>query len=86
MPDLVCVTPLAEHRLLLEYRGGERRCFDLRPLLGLSPWTPLADERLFRRAAVVHGTVSWPGEIDIAPETLYEDSLPWAEGSSAQPG
>ncbi|MFA7399655.1 MAG: hypothetical protein WCZ98_04145 [Sideroxydans sp.] len=31
---------------------------------------------MFHRATVAYGTVIWPGEIDIAPETLYDDSVP----------
>ncbi len=30
----------------------------------------------FRQARVEHGTVVWPGNIDIAPETLYDRSEP----------
>jgi hypothetical protein len=29
----------------------------------------------FKRAAVAHGTVVWPNEQDICPDTLYEDSI-----------
>lgn len=30
----------------------------------------------FEFAHVDYGTVVWPGEIDVAPETLYEGSVP----------
>jgi len=36
----------------------------------------LKESRLFRAAHISGGTVAWPGEIDIAPETLYIESLP----------
>jgi hypothetical protein len=48
----------------------------MRPLLTMRPWDRIASEQLFHRAKVAYGTVIWPGEIDIAPETLYDDSVP----------
>jgi len=30
----------------------------------------------FRRARARHGTVEWPGELDLAPETLIWDGRP----------
>ena len=58
----------------LDFENGERRFFDMRPLLSMQPWTQLASPSVFNRAEVAHGTVIWPGGIDVAPETLYEDS------------
>jgi len=74
--DVVCVKPRPDLQLDLEFKNGERRRFDMRPLLKLKPWNRIAKLPLFIRARVDYGTVVWPGEIDIAPETLYDDSTP----------
>ena len=74
--DIVNVKPQKDFYLELEFENGERRLFDMRPLLSLKPWDRVANKHLFERARVEYGTVVWPGEIDIAPETLYDDSTP----------
>ncbi|MBE2235939.1 MAG: DUF2442 domain-containing protein [Anaerolinea sp.] len=74
--DVVRVTPGADFTLELEYDNGERRLFDARPLLAVKPWTPLSNWSTFRLARVEYGTVTWPGDLDIAPETLYDRSRP----------
>jgi hypothetical protein len=73
--DVVSVKVLPDFQLELKFANGERRCFDMRPLLEMKPWRRIASPHLFERAAVEYGTVVWPGEIDIAPETLYDDSI-----------
>jgi hypothetical protein len=74
--DVVSVKPLKDFYLDLEFENGERRLFNMRPLLAVKPWNRIANLQLFARARVDYGTVVWPGEIDIAPETLYDDSTP----------
>jgi len=74
--DVVSVKPQKDFCLALEFENGERRLFDMRPLLALKPWDRIANLHLFERARVDYGTVVWPGEIDIAPETLYDESTP----------
>jgi hypothetical protein len=32
----------------------------------------LADPAVFSQASVVHGAVTWPGEIDLAPDAMYQ--------------
>jgi len=32
----------------------------------------LADPALFSQAAVVYGAVTWPGELDLAPDAMYK--------------
>lgn len=43
---------------------------------GHEPWSRIAAPALFGKVRVDYGTVVWPGEIDIAPETLLLDSVP----------
>ncbi|MBI4826267.1 MAG: DUF2442 domain-containing protein [Nitrospirae bacterium] len=74
--DVVSVKPQKDFYLELEFKNGEFRLFDMRPLLALKPWNRIANLHLFECARVDYGTVVWPGEIDIAPETLYDDSTP----------
>jgi hypothetical protein len=74
--DIVKVVPTVEFQLDLTYANGEQRRFDMRPLLAIKPWNKIASPDLFKLARAEYGTVVWPGEIDIAPETLYDDSVP----------
>jgi hypothetical protein len=61
--------------LALTFSNGEKRRFDMRPYLHLPIYRCLENPTFFALARVDYGTVVWPGEIDIAPETLYELSF-----------
>lgn len=78
--DIVKVTPFPDFTLELEYANGETRCFDAKPLLTVKPWIALNSWGLFQRARAQYGTVTWPGNLDIAPETLYDRSIPVGHG------
>lgn len=77
--DVVSVRVCPSFQLDLEFKNGERRRFDMRPLLAMKPWNRIAAPALFERVRVDYGTLVWPGEIDVAPETLYDDSVSLAE-------
>lgn len=69
------VQPLRGHMLLVTFSTGEKRLFDATTLEGPA-FAPLADDRVFETIAVFRGVITWNnGEIDIAPETVYENSF-----------
>ncbi|MBL8028941.1 MAG: DUF2442 domain-containing protein [Fibrobacteres bacterium] len=74
--DVMSVKPRPDFTLLLKFENSETRIFDMRPLLDKKPFTNLKDTRLFLQAHVENGTVVWPGNLDIAPETLFDHSVP----------
>ena len=78
--DVVKVVAHADYTLDLEFENGERRRFDMTPYMEKKPFIRLKGP-LFTKAFIDYGTVVWPGEIDIAPETLYDRSVP-VEGTS----
>jgi hypothetical protein len=73
--DLNFLTLKPDFVLELEFSNGECRLFDMKPLLSMRPWNRIASPEVFSKARVDYGTVVWPGEIDIAPETLYDRSV-----------
>ena len=77
--DVVKVRAGPGFTLLLEFENGERRYFDMNPFIDQKPWDRLRLQHAFHSAFVDNGTVAWPGNIDIDPETLYEYSRPLAE-------
>jgi hypothetical protein len=83
--DVVRVAPRHDFTLELEYANGELRLFDMAPWLSVRPWLPLRAWSLFRQARVHYGTVTWPGDLDMAPETLYDASTPLEPRPGAAP-
>lgn len=76
---VVDAKPLKGGMLLVLFSSGEKKLFDALSLDGPA-FLPLRDEEVFSNPAVVHGFVSWAdGAIDVAPEYMYENSVPYNE-------
>ena len=69
---------MANHRLRLTFTNGETRVYDCSGLLEFGVFKELQDAQYFQRVRVALGTVVWPNEQDICPDTLYLDSQPLA--------
>jgi hypothetical protein len=73
-PLLTEATPGADYTVHVRFEDGTAADVDLSYLLAYGGvFEPLRDIELFRqlRADPKAGTIVWPNEADIAPETLY---------------
>ena len=60
--------------LLVTFTSGEQRLFDTTLLQGHA-FKPLRDEKILCDIVIEHGVITWMnGNIDIAPEYVYENS------------
>lgn len=71
---VVQAEPLGNYRLAVRFVDGTTGTVDLSGLLH-SPragvFAPLIDETMFNRVFVERGAVTWPGELDLAPDAMY---------------
>ena len=74
LPRVSTVETGSDYQLLLTFRNGEHRVFDATALMSLPAYKRVKD--VFSSARVEFGTVVWPGDVDISPETLYLKSVP----------
>ena len=82
MPNYEAVTgveALPDYLLKLTFESEEVRIFDFKSLLKRKAFFALNDEKLFQTAQVCFDSVGWANGVDIAPETLYLDSIPIEE-------
>ena len=75
LPSIVSVRVEQPATLVLSYDDEQTRRFDCGPYLDRGIFVRLKDPMLFAQAFVAHGTVCWPGALDIAPETLFLRSV-----------
>ena len=75
-PRVKSARPEDGYKLRLTFTNGEVRIYDCSPLLDFGVFQELRNIEYFRQIRAAHGTVVWPNEQDICPDTLYEDSRP----------
>ncbi|MDE0190615.1 MAG: DUF2442 domain-containing protein [Gammaproteobacteria bacterium] len=73
-PRVSTVRPTTDYKLELVFDDGDRRVYDCSRLLGFGVFRELRDIGYFKQAKVLDGTVVWPHDQDICPDTLYLDS------------
>ena len=75
------VKTIDDYKLILTFEDDSVRIFDMKPLLGKGVFKELKDEKLFKTVKVSFDSIEWSNGIDIDPETLYEDSVPYLQST-----
>ncbi len=74
-PRVKSVSPTDNYKLVLVFTNGQSGIYDCSHLLDFGVFKELKDKNYFGQVKAVDGTVSWPHEQDICPDTLYLDSV-----------
>lgn len=67
---------LEPYKVLITFTNGEKKVFDASPYLDFGVFTALKDPVFFAKVKPCMGTISWPNEIDLCPDTVYQKSIP----------
>jgi hypothetical protein len=70
--DVVDVQPEPGYCLFVRFADGTEGRVHLSPDEFTGVLTPLRDHAFFEQVFVDQGAVSWPGDIDMAPDAMYE--------------
>jgi len=73
-PRISKVASTDDYKLKLTFTNGKRGIYDCTNLLDFGVFKELGDKNYFKQVKVLDGTVVWPHEQDICPDTLYLDS------------
>jgi hypothetical protein len=74
-PRIAKVIPKENHKLELTFTNGEFGVYDCTPLLNFGIFQELQNEDYFKQVSLLGGSVSWPNEQDICPDTLYLEAI-----------
>ena len=70
---------VGSHRLHVRFRDGLEGYVQFRPSAFQGVFAPLADPSRFAEAEVVLGAVTWPGELDLAPDAMHAEIKRYGE-------
>jgi len=69
------VRPLESYRLYVQFMDGTEGFIDLSKLISgdsSGVFIALRDLNFFKSVSLNHGAVTWPGELDLAPDAMYD--------------
>jgi hypothetical protein len=76
-PRAVAVKPMADFKLLVTFSNNEIRIFDVKPYFDFVAFKELQNIAFFKTVYIAGLSVEWPNGVDICPDELYYDSVPY---------
>ena len=70
--DVVEVIAESDYNLYVRFADGMSGRVRVAPEKMTGVLAPLLDERFFKKVFLDQGAVAWPGEINLAPDAMYE--------------
>jgi hypothetical protein len=73
---IASVSHLPGFRLAVRFNDGTEGTVAMSGLIhspAAGVFEALRDESIFAKVSLLYGAVTWPGEIDIAPDAMYEE-------------
>jgi hypothetical protein len=70
--DVTDVRIIGDYCLWVRFKDGVDGMILCKPSFFRGVFSHLSDKKEFQRVAVVDGIVTWPGELDLAPDTMHE--------------
>ena len=74
-PRVSSVQTTDDYQLILQFTDGKQGIYDCAPLVDFGVFKELRNKQYFKQASLENGTVAWPHEQDICPDTLYLDAI-----------
>jgi len=71
--DVVEVKPIEALGLFVRFTDGLTGEVRFKPEHLSGVFEPLKDPAYFKQVYVDHGAVAWPGQIDLAPDAMYQE-------------
>jgi hypothetical protein len=71
--DITEVKVIGDHTLRVRFKDGLEGVVKFLPNFFRGVFTPLRDQAQFQRVLLVDGVVTWPGELDLAPDAMHSE-------------
>lgn len=79
-PKIIEVKILEDYCIYLHYENGEEKVYDMKKnILEHKFYERLKDKEKFKNVKIVDITIEWENGEDVAPEILYNNSIPLKE-------
>lgn len=72
MPNIINVEVQNETALRVRFQDGLEGLVQFLPSAFRGVFSCLKDPQVFRQARVQDGVLTWPGELDLAPDTMHQ--------------